>query len=102
MKKAAIIFFSLLLASGCSVKEQGIMAEEIPVKTYEVYSSATTLQLVQNAQAPYFDAYHDTFVIYTFEGEDFVEYTFEREAVLVFDPEEQRIVNTDIVKGDIE
>ena len=68
MKKAAIIFFSLLLASGCSVKEQGIMAEEIPVKTYEVYSSATKLQLVQNAQAPYFDAYHDTFVMYTFEG----------------------------------
>ena len=52
--------------------------------------------------APYFDAYHDTFVIYTFEGEDFVEYTFEREAVLVFDPEEQRIVNADIVNGDIE
>ena len=94
MKKAVIIFFFLLLASGCSVKEQGIMAEEIPVKTYEVYSSATKLQLVQNAQ--------DTFVIYTFEGEDFVEYTFEREAVLVFDPEEQRIVNADIVNGGIE
>lgn len=95
MKKITIAFFILMLIAGCSFNDSAISSP----KTYEVYNSATKLQLVQEALTPYFDAYHNVFVIYTVEGEDEIKYTFDKDEIIIFDPEQQKVVNDNVIKG---